>query len=310
MAAYQTNAKNAAPNGVPTYVLEHAPLLYLHSKDPYRPSSIAAQLTNTHPEVNFKPIAVPNPPLRLDRLDQLNNVGGENVYLTSNEDATTNPAWLEGQKTYGNEDDKTGVVVVVDKGEGVVDAFYFYFWAFNWGGIVLGKQLGDHVGDWEHNMIRFINGVPKYIWLSQHSNGEAFTFEALTKDASGKRPLIFASTGSHALYAIPGTHDHTIPNFNLDVPLLLIDETDKGSLYDPLTTSYFYRYNPTTSTFTPYNATDPTAFLYFKGRWGDAEYPADDPRQKDKGLLGFKKYGGGPTGVGDKYVHPISISNK
>jgi hypothetical protein len=36
-------------------------------------------------------------------------------------------------------------------------------------------------------MIRFVNGSPKYIWLSQHANGEAFTFHALSKDASGKR---------------------------------------------------------------------------------------------------------------------------
>ena len=39
----------------------------------------------------------------------------------------------------------------------------------------------------EHNMIRFIGGVPKYVWYSQHANGEAFTFECLKKDQSGKR---------------------------------------------------------------------------------------------------------------------------
>jgi hypothetical protein len=36
-------------------------------------------------------------------------------------------------------------------------------------------------------MIRFINGEPKYVWFSQHANGEAFTFSALQKDKSGKR---------------------------------------------------------------------------------------------------------------------------
>lgn len=41
--------------------------------------------------------------------------------------------------------------------------------------------------DREHNMIRFVDGVPKYVWCSQHANGEAFTFEALKKDASGNR---------------------------------------------------------------------------------------------------------------------------
>jgi hypothetical protein len=32
------------------------------------------------------------------------------------------------------------------------------------------------------------------------------------------------------------------------------------------------------------------------------EYTEDDPRQKGKGLLGFKKYVGGPTGPVDKQL--------
>lgn len=64
------------------------------------------------------------------------------MYLTSKDDVTTNPKWLEGQDAFGLDADKTGVVVVMEKQDGVVDAFYFYFWAFNWGGVVLEKQLG------------------------------------------------------------------------------------------------------------------------------------------------------------------------
>ena len=36
-------------------------------------------------------------------------------------------------------------------------------------------------------MIRFIDSVPKYVWLSQHANGEAYAFKALEKDGSGRR---------------------------------------------------------------------------------------------------------------------------
>lgn len=86
-----------------------------------------------------------------------------------------------------------------------------------------------------------------------------------------------------------------------------MDETDTGAVYDPITTSYFYCYTPSTDpkatgTFVAYNGQDPTGFLRFKGRWGDAEYPADDPRQKGKNLLGFKKFVGGPTGVAEKQL--------
>lgn len=63
-------------------------------------------------------------------------------------------------------------------------------------------EVGDHVGDWcviraqllpfdadvdrEHNMIRFVNGIPETVWLSQHSNGMAFTYEAMEKE-NGRR---------------------------------------------------------------------------------------------------------------------------
>lgn len=36
-------------------------------------------------------------------------------------------------------------------------------------------------------MIRFSNGVPKYVWYSQHANGEAFEYHVLKKDKSGER---------------------------------------------------------------------------------------------------------------------------
>jgi hypothetical protein len=110
----------------------------------YRPSSIAAQLVNTTPQVAFKPVALSSTPLTLDNLDQLNSLGGKNVHLTSNDDISTNPKWLEGVDINlpGSGSEKRSVVIVVDRGGGFVDAFYFCFFAFNWGGVILGKQLG------------------------------------------------------------------------------------------------------------------------------------------------------------------------
>ena len=71
--------------------------------------------------------------------------GGEDVYLTSIQDITTSPKWLNGilpDSGGSTGSKKTCAIIVVDKGNGVVDAFYMYFWAFNWGGVVLGNQLG------------------------------------------------------------------------------------------------------------------------------------------------------------------------
>lgn len=73
------------------------------------------------------------------------------MYLTSVADVTTNPAWLNGIQTDANggtEDKKTCAIITVDKGSGTVDAFYMYFWAFNWGGVVFENQLGEQLCGW------------------------------------------------------------------------------------------------------------------------------------------------------------------
>jgi hypothetical protein len=45
----------------------------------------------------------------------------------------------------------------------------------------------------EHHMVRFVNGVPKYVWYSQHATGQAFKYEVLKKDKSGFRVSHFGS---------------------------------------------------------------------------------------------------------------------
>lgn len=159
---------------------------------------MAAQISNTRPEVNYE--VVTNDVYTLQTLDQLNSFGTE-VYLTSVDDITKNPSWIKGVTPNAQgktENATTSVIITTDKGNGIVDAFYMYFYAYNWGGKVLnwinlGRSghahwnhsliffLGNHVGDWEHNMIRFQNGVPTYIWYSQHSDGQAFNYKILHK---------------------------------------------------------------------------------------------------------------------------------
>ncbi|CAI6335414.1 unnamed protein product [Periconia digitata] len=110
---------------------------------------MAATLLHTRLYIASQYIAVPTEPLTLYNLDNLNSVGyrgGEDVYLTSDIDISTNLDWLKGctvEKDGGTGKQKTGVIILVDKGEGVVDVFYFYFWAFNYGGTILERQLGE-----------------------------------------------------------------------------------------------------------------------------------------------------------------------
>ena len=45
------------------------------------------------------------------------------------------------------------MIIVVDKGNGIVDAFYMYFYSFNQGPSVYGHELGDHLGDWYAHLL-------------------------------------------------------------------------------------------------------------------------------------------------------------
>lgn len=92
---------------------------------------------------------------------------------------------FEGRKVAGGRSDAPAVLVVVPKGDGVVDAFWFFFYSYNLGNTVFNVRFGNHVGDWEHTTVRFHNGVPKAVFFSEHAAGEAYTWDAVEK--IGKR---------------------------------------------------------------------------------------------------------------------------
>ena len=151
-------------------------------------------------------------------------------------------------------------------------------------------------------MVRFQDGKPTEIWYSQHGNGEAFKYEAVEKMVN--RPVTYSARGSHANYATKGTHDHTIPDLNLPIGPLE-DYCSQGMLWDPTLSAYFYNFNATTNAFTNADGNSPVGAMYFKGKWGDEQYPMSDKRQKD--FFGFKKYVGGPTGPWDKQLNRTKV---
>lgn len=187
--------------------------------------------------------------------------------------------------------------------------------SYNQGNTVLGQELGDHLGDWEHTMIRFnVSGstaVAQYAWLSEHSNGEAFDVSAL--EMTNGRPTVYSAKGTHANWATAGTHDHTIPDVTLPEGLI-VDTTSQGTLWDPVASAYFYSVtfpagqapdDSSNPTFAAYNSQDPVNWLYFIGQWGDDQLPSSDPRQKE--FFGFYKYTAGPTGPEDKDLNRSKV---
>ena len=188
----------------------------------------------------------------------------------------------------GGRSEAPAILVAVDKGHGVVDAFWFFFYSFNLGNAVFNIRFGNHVGDWEHTAIRFHKGEPQAVFFSEHNFGSAYSYEAVEK--LGKRPVIYSAVGTHAMYATPGLHPYVLPWG------ILHDETDRGPLWDPALNSHAFTYDLEDHVLRASNATPnaPVGWFHFAGHWGDKFYPLGDKRQYR--FAGQYHYVNGPLG--------------
>ncbi|OWP05453.1 hypothetical protein B2J93_7654 [Marssonina coronariae] len=299
-------AKSLNGTSIPDYVLQYAPYVFMHNEDAYNPSDLAKHIANTNPAVNFTAVAGAPSPLTLDNLNSLNDLGGDSVFLSSKEDLIKLPEFLKGQapdpKTLATTGAKSCAVIVVEKGNGLVDAFYMYFYTFNDGPSLLSYQAGNHLGDWEHNMVRFQNGTPTAVWFSQHEFGFAYTYSAVQK--IGRRPVSFSAKGSHANYAVAGNLDfHNTYRF---IPAHIVhDRTQQGRLWDPTLEAYYYAFDKEKKMFTPSVERTPVNWLYFEGHWGDDQFPLEREGQEE--FHGYLKWIPGPKGPLDKHLDRVDV---
>ncbi|KAI9757427.1 MAG: Vacuolar protein sorting-associated protein 62 [Lichina confinis] len=329
----RTRPRPVAAN-IPNYVLEHAPLVHLHSQEEFWPCDIASHLRHVTPSLNYTALPTKIEHWNLTNLDRLNTwAGGHFIYLQSKDDVETRPDWLSGrqnipsalhegrassqrrsntrsqaplgaarsasgqlghsqpgpdQKHQAGRSAAPAVLVVVEKEFGIVDAFWFFFYSYNLGNEVFSTRFGNHVGDWEHVLVRFQNERPNALFFSEHFFGEAYSFDAVEK--IGSRPVTYSARGTHAMYGAVGSHDYILP-FGL-----LKDVTDKGPLWDPSLNAYTYAFDTETGTLRPSTLTPdaPTEWFDFAGRWGDKSYPLNDSRQYE--IAGQYHYVDGPLG--------------
>lgn len=211
-------SKYRPPQELPQYIMDYAPLVHLHSQEIYWPSTMETHLEHVSPCVDYAPVAGAGQNRTVYDLHKLNKEDGArgwHVFLDSNDDVVDMPPWLTSE--YGipvvnqslpyskiaeaissgkarimdgspNEVGKSSapaILIIVEKEDGIVDAFWFFFYSFNLGNGIFGIRFGNHVGDWEHTMIRFVNGTPSEMFLSEHEFGVSYSFEAMEKQ--GKR---------------------------------------------------------------------------------------------------------------------------
>ncbi len=148
-------------------------------------------------------------------------------------------------------------------------------------------------------MVRFVNGTPQALYLSQHRSGVAYEFGAVP--SVNGRPLTYIALGTHATFASPGKHQHDVPR--------LYDLTDEGFYWDVTKNFRGYWFDMSHKAFIVAGgsasdeedemSTD-VRWLEFEGRWGDKEYRWYENKQycvKIPWVASACKLVDGPTGV-------------
>ena len=216
---------------IPQYVLDYAPLVHLFSEEQFWPCDMAEHLLHVTPELDYTPIKDQQWLANLSNLGLLNEYEqGRHVFLTSNDNVEDRPDWLIGEENipskfveeavndrhakakgktlnvtfHGGQSDAPAVLVTVDKGNGIVDAFWFFFYSYNLGNVVLNIRFGNHVGDWEHTLVRFHHGRPVAVFFSEHNFGSAYSYEAVEK--IGKRVSLTPLLRTLRILHPPPTH--------------------------------------------------------------------------------------------------------
>lgn len=288
---------------VPQYVIDYAPLVHLYSEERYMPYDIKKYVSNFHVEYdNGTVIPGTEENMTLEKLGDMPSL--PDIYMTANSDFDADPEWITGSKNSpdlnnGEIRDAPATLLIVDKGNGWVDAFWFYFYSFNLGPFVMGNgPYGNHVGDWEHLLVRFYKGKPIIVWMSAHGGGGAYYYQKLEKyELDPKHPIIFSARGTHANYVSVGQHPHDLPY------AILSDFTDRGPLWNPTKNYLAYSYDGQ-FVYPAENNTNHDHkgreleygnWLSFTGHWGDKQLPSNDARQRHLFIGGYR-YIDGPRG--------------
>lgn len=184
----------------------------------------------------------------------------------------TDPAFLDGQRPDQNRVPAYAEIVKRDDpNTDITDVIYWTFYPYNngklvcIGGVFAGschgeqKRFGNHVGDWEHVTVRFIDGRPAQVYLAQHNHGDMYDIGSKDLSFDDFHPRVYAAKGSHGLYADTGKHAYqSLPNGDV-----LADYTSQGIEWATFKTVVPFEWDATG------NYTGGLDFLTLDERWGN-----------------------------------------
>ncbi|ATB36468.1 hypothetical protein CYFUS_001883 [Cystobacter fuscus] len=271
---------NPEMKGVPVDAVtasQYAPLVWLHPEEHYFPSSVEFFLPNVHES------------------------GG---HMVTNQslgcDSCTDPQFLDGQRP-GQVPIYAEIINRTQNGQptNTTDIVYWTFYPYNNGKRVciglydsrlgcLGgySTFGNHVGDWEHFTVRFVDGRPSRMFLSQHAGGQTFDFGDKNVAVAGFHPEVYAALGSHGIYPDAARHIYkNLPNGDF-----LADDTGRGIPW--------YTWNSTVpfSWRSPGTYDGSLSWLNLTSRWGNPKSGCGIVEQ----VSGECVLNDGPTGIMDK----------
>ncbi len=257
--------------------IQYAPRIWLHGDEYYFPSSVEFFQANTHVEGN---------------------------HLVTNEslgcDSCTDPAFLDGQRP--NQVHVPMYAELVRRTQNgqptnITDIIYWAFFPYNNGkrvcigayvdgiGCIGGySTFGNHVGDWEHMTLRFVDGRPHQVYLSQHSEGQTLFFGSKWLGlVGGWHPEIYSALGSHGLYPEAARHVYEhIGNGDF-----LADDTGRGMAWDGWVRPVVFPWQPMGT------YTGSLSWLNIPQNWGNPEAGCDNVVSD---LTGECVRNGGPAG--------------
>jgi hypothetical protein len=190
-------------------ISDHAPILYLHSKEQYVPTSAERFLAHA-------------------------NRNGDGLRLKDSNGSRSGD--LGAARTY----------VHVKVGDRTSDIQYWFLYAYNGPGTAYFKYLklykyeglpdatlgpcGRHEGDWEGVTVRVDNATGKIqqVHLNQHDTGK---WVPSGSAVHGGRVVVYASHNGHATYEVAGRNYTETHKFGV-IEFRLVNETNKGRAWD------------------------------------------------------------------------------